>query len=127
MPLHRLLSLRQHALSDALLLTFGVFTPWLLGYSHHALATGYTLAMVGLGVVLNVFSQYPLGLVRVIPMRVHSLVEYLGFPGFCIGPWLLFPEVPRAAVTLTVLGLLNQATNVLTDYPRPTVAPHATR
>lgn len=111
----------HHAASDAVLLAFGAASPWLLGFAGMSLAFAYTMGVVLVGVVLNFGTDYPLGIVRVIPVRVHSLVEWTGPGLFMLGPWVLFPHTP-AAWALTGIGVLNFATNALTDWGPPRAA-----
>lgn len=109
----RPLSPRMHAASDVILLSSGLIAPFALGYAGGGLPALYTFAVVGSGVVLNVFTDYPLGLLRTVPMRVHRLIELTGPGLFVVLPWFLFPG--PAAWVLTVIGALNFATAALTE------------
>lgn len=123
MSFARVLSLRLHGLSDLVLLFTALALPFLLHYAD-TWAAVYTWALAGVGLTLNFFTDYPLGAVRVIPRRVHSLVEWSALPAFSLLPWLLFPQSPGNPV-ITVLGLLNALTNGLTDWqlePAPVLA-----
>lgn len=112
----------HHAASDAVLLAFGAASPWLLDFADEPLAFAYTMGVAAVGVVLNFGTDYPLGLVRLIPVRVHSLIEWTGPGLFVLGPWLLFPGT-AAAWALTGIGVLNFTTNALTDWgPQPVAA-----
>ena len=103
-------SLRTHALLDAVLLGFILVAPWLLGYSQHVGATQWSIALFFIGMGLNVVTDYPLGLLRKLPMKFHKMVEMTS-PGIFIAiPWLFFRDagaMPWAATAVGVGVLLN--------------------
>lgn len=104
------ISLRTHALLDAVLLGFILVAPWLLGYSQHVGATQWSVALFFIGIGLNVVTDYPLGLVRKLPMKFHKMVEMTS-PGLFIAiPWLFFRDagaMPWAATAVGAGVLLN--------------------
>jgi hypothetical protein len=103
----------MHALSDVIILSSGLVAPFALGYADSGLPALYTFAVTGSGVLLNLLTDYPLGVLRKVPMRVHRLIELTGPGVFMVLPWLLFPG--PAAWVLTVIGAINFATAALTD------------
>jgi hypothetical protein len=109
----RPVSARMHALSDGIILSAGLVAPFVLGYADSGLPALYTYAVVASGVVLNVLTDYPLGVLRKVPLRVHRLIELTGPGVFMVLPWLLFPG--PAAWVLSVIGAINFATAALTD------------
>jgi hypothetical protein len=104
------ISLRTHALLDAVLLGFILVAPWLLGYTQHVGATQWSIALFFIGMGLNVVTDYPLGLLRKLPMKFHKMVEMTS-PGIFIAiPWLFFRDagaMPWAATAVGVGVLLN--------------------
>jgi hypothetical protein len=104
------ISLRTHALLDAVLLGFILVAPWLLGYTQHAGATQWSVALFFIGMGLNVVTDYPLGLLRKLPMKFHRMVEMTS-PGIFIAiPWLFFRDagaMPWAATAVGVGVLVN--------------------
>lgn len=109
----RPISPRLHALSDVIILSFGLIAPFLFGYADSGLPALYTFAITGSGVVLNLLTDYPLGALRVLPLRVHRWIELTGPGVFIALPWLLFPGTP--AWVLTAIGAINFVTAALTD------------
>ena len=103
----------MHAASDAIILSAGLIAPFVLGYAGSGLPALYTFALVGSGVVLNVLTDYPLGIIRKFPLRVHRLIELTGPGVFIAVPWWLFPG--PAAWVLSGIGAINFATAALTD------------
>jgi hypothetical protein len=108
----RPVSARMHALSDAIILSAGLVAPSVLGYAD-GVAALYTYAIVASGVLLNLLTDYPLGVLRKVPLRVHRMIELTGPGVFIVLPWLLFPG--PAAWVLSVIGAINFATAALTD------------
>ena len=109
----RPVSPRMHAASDFVILSGGLIAPFALGYAGSGLPALYTFAIVGSGVVLNVSTDYPLGVLRKVPLRVHRLIELTGPGVFMVLPWFLFPG--PAAWVLAVIGAINFVTAALTE------------
>ncbi len=117
MPVVRVISLHAHAISDALVVIGAILVPWVFGFAGMNVPS---LAVWGISIVallLNLASQYPLGVVRLTPMKVHSLLEYSAAPLFFILPFVFFRDVPGLTIAIPVLGSVNLLTNLLTDYP----------
>jgi len=120
------ISLRTHALLDAVLLGFILVAPWLLGYTQHVGATQWSIALFFIGMGLNVVTDYPLGIVRRLPMKWHRLVE-LTSPGiFIVVPWVFFADagaMPWAATVTGVAVVLNAT--MTREAPSPDAADSA--
>ncbi len=98
------ISLKAHAINDFVALSFVLVSPWLFSYSEHSLATAYAIAMFIGGILLNVVSDYPLGLFKVLPMKWHRMIE-LTTPGiFIVTPWLLFSDAGAMPWCLSFAG-----------------------
>jgi hypothetical protein len=103
----------MHALSDFVILSFGLIAPFAFSYADTGLPALYTFGLVGSGVVLNLLTDYPLGVARFVPLRFHRLIELTGPGVFIALPWWLFPGT--AAWVLTAIGAINFATALFTD------------
>ena len=117
MPVVRVISLRLHAISDALVVIGAILVPWVFGFAGMNVPSLAVWGISAVALLVNLASQYPMGIVRLIPMKVHSLLEYAAAPLFFILPFALFRDVPGLAVAIPVLGAVNLLTNALTDYP----------
>ena len=117
MPVVRVISLRLHAASDALVTIAAFLVPWVFGFAGLDLPSLVVWGITAVALLLNLTSQYPLGVVRLIPMKVHSLLEYAAAPLFFIMPIAFFSDVPGVPIAIPVLGAVNLLTNALTDYP----------
>ena len=105
-------SLKLHAINDLVALLFLLASPWLLGFSEHADATKYTVALFFIGMGLNVITDYPLGIVKKLPFKWHRLVEVTSPPLFIVIPWYFFSDaglMPWVASTVGILAVLNAA------------------
>lgn len=106
------ISLDTHVALDYGLVALGLAAPWLLGFSHLAGATAYTLALAAFGLGLNLVSNFPGGLWKRLPFRWHRLVEWSSPPPFIVGPWLFFADAGAMPWVLSAIGtgiLLNAA------------------
>jgi uncharacterized membrane protein len=118
MSAYPLISLRLHAWSDAIVLTAALLTPWLGGFAGANVAALAVWGAVALAWGMNLLSQYPLGVVKVLPMRLHSLLELGAAPVFIVLYPYLFSNVPVLPWLFPAVGIVNLATNLLTDYRR---------
>jgi hypothetical protein len=115
------ISLKTHAILDAILLGFILIAPWLLGYTEHAGATQWSVALFFIGMGLNLVTDYPLGIIRKLPMKFHRMVEMTS-PGLFIAiPWLFFREAGAMPLAATAVGLGVLLNTLLTrQVPAPT-------
>jgi hypothetical protein len=116
------LSLRAHALIDALLVVIGLAGPFVLGYAGHTPATLYTFALVAFGLGLNLVTDYPLGLFRRLPFKWHQLVEWTAALPFIAVPWLVFREAGAMPWFVSAIGAAITLNTALT---RPRAPPAA--
>ena len=99
------ISLKTHAVLDAALLGFILIAPWLLGYTQHVGATQWSVALFFIGMGLNIVTDYPLGLLRKLPMKFHRMVEMTS-PGLFIAiPWLFFRDAGPMPLVATAVGV----------------------
>lgn len=84
--------------------------------------------IMGVGLLLgSLFTAYPLGVVRVIPFRLHSAADYLGALVLILAPFVFgFYDTDKGLATFyIVLGVADVALSLITDYDDP--AAQATR
>ena len=119
-------SLKRHVALDYALVGFGALAPWLFGFSHLPAATAYTLALVLLGAGLNVVTDYPGGVWKVLPFRWHRIIEWSSPGAFVLVPWLFFREAGAMPWAVSALGLAIVANATFASAltaSRPAVAP----
>ena len=100
------INLKMHAINDLIALVFTLVSPWLLGYSDNVLATWYAVAMFMGGMGINLISDYPLGLVKLVPMKMHRMVEFTTPGIFIVVPWVFFRDAGAMPWALTAAGVL---------------------
>jgi hypothetical protein len=73
--------------------------------------------------ILATFTAYPLGLLGVLPFRLHGALEALLVPAFAVAPWLLgfWSVVAARNLFLVSAGLLAYVW-IITDYKAVTRA-----
>ena len=119
MSLINLLPARIHGLGD-----FGsAFALILVGFlvdgSGEARGTGIVLGLVLL--VVSLLTDYPLGVRRIIPFKLHSAGDYMGAGALIAAPFLLgFSDTDKGLTTFYVaVGAILVAVSLLTDYDHP--------
>ena len=67
--------------------------------------------------VLAVLTDYPMGLLRVVPFRVHGWIDALATPAVLGAPWLAgFSGQPDARNLFAVFGTTAIVVTALTDF-----------
>ena len=90
--------------------------PWLLGFSDHRVATVVTVTFGVIAILYSAATDYELGLVRVIPMRAHLLIDVVWALGLIASPWL-FGFSGRVAWPHVLIGLAGLGVTALTQRP----------
>ena len=104
-PSYAPFSLRTHAILDAVLMGFVLVAPWLLGYTQHVGATQWSVALFFIGMGLNVVTNYPLGLLKKLPMKFHRMVEMTSPAIFIAIPWIFFRDAGAMPWATTAVGV----------------------
>ena len=99
------ISLKAHAILDAALLGLMLIAPWLFGYAQHTGATQWSVALFFIGMGLNAVTDYPLGIVRKLPMKFHRMVEMTSPGIFILVPWLFFRDAGAMPWVATLVGV----------------------
>ena len=106
--------LRTHARVDIAVLSFVLVSLWLLGYSQHGGATTMAVLCFVFGMGLNLATDYPVGLVRMLPMTFHRFME-LTSPPITLGvPWMFFADAGAFPWVMTAAGIAVVANAALT-------------
>lgn len=109
----RFVPLRLHAAADYLvpLTFFGV--PLLFAFPPHARWVAFAVAAIHLS--MSLLTNYPGGLLKLISLRIHLLVELLLGPCLVAMPWLLhFRWHPIAMALFTCWGVISFLTYFVT-------------
>jgi hypothetical protein len=116
MSLFRLLPAWFHAIADyavagALILVAGV-----AGGSGTAVGTGIVIGVVVLAV--SMLTRYPLGIIKVLPFKLHSAGDYLAAALLLISPFALNFNGSDSGLTAFYIGagLAVLAVSLITNY-----------
>lgn len=108
------ISLALHARVDVGVLTFVLVSPWLFGFSHHGGATLMAVCAFVVGMSLNLVTDYPAGLFKLVPMKLHKMVEMTTPPMTLVVPWVFFADAGAFPWVMTAAGLVVIANGLLT-------------
>jgi len=111
----KVISPRTHGYLDFLTVVLFLLAPTLLGLSQVPTLLAYGLATVHLLVTLA--SDFPLGIVKIIPFTVHGWIERLVGPSLIAVPFILnFADEEIARNFYIAVGLIIIVIGILTDY-----------
>lgn len=106
----RVVGPRIHGLLDYVTSAVFLLAPTVLGLSQTAAVVCYGLAVAHL--VLTLVTDFPLGVRRQVPYRLHRGVEYVVAVALIVGPWAatdLFEVAARAFFTVVGVVILAVA------------------
>jgi len=111
----KIISPRAHGYLDFLTVAIFLFAPTMLGLSQTPAIIAYILAVVHLIVTLT--SDFPFGVVKLIPFTIHGWIERLVGPSLIALPFILgFSDEGTARNFYIALGIIIIAVGILTDY-----------
>ena len=114
----KILNASIHGILDYATVIAFASAPMLLGFSGTAAMLAYLLA--GVHLAMTVLTDMPLGLVKIIPMRLHALVEMFVGPSL-LAVALLAPSLVMGAQEFFVAsGIAICAVWFFSDYVSPT-------
>lgn len=114
----RFVPLRLHAAVDYLVPVTFIGVPSLFGFPSDARAVAF--AFGGAHLSMTLLTDYPGGLLKLIPLSAHLLAELLLGPALVVMPWLLDFSSDRLATALFVVwGVFSVATYFVTNRTVP--------
>lgn len=114
---------RLHGILDYALVAIFLNAPMVFGFTGAPASTLYWLA--GIHLLMTGITDFPYGMFKVIPFRIHGAIDALGGLFLLAAPWLLgFAGDSAARNFFLFVGVLSFAVIALTDYtPQPEVPP----
>jgi len=111
----KMISPRLHGYLDFLTVILFLLAPTLLGLSQIPAMLAYGLAVVHL--IVTLASDFPFGVIRIIPFSVHGWIERIVGPSLIAVPFILgFANEEIARNFYIAAGLIIIVVGVLTDY-----------
>jgi len=119
----KVISDTAHGILDYLTVAIFALAPSILGLTGLAALVSYALAAIHL--VMTLLTNMPLGVLKIIPMRLHALVELLVGPVLVVAALGLPTLLGDKREFFLVMGLVILAVWLLSSYGRPAAAPQA--
>jgi hypothetical protein len=121
----KLLSPKIHGVIDYLSVGGLVLAPSVLGLTGPGATLAYALA--GIHLTMTVLTAFPLGLIKLVPLRLHGIVEIVVGISLLVAPWALATTLDlggNGRLFYSAFGAVLIAVWFLTDYDA--TAPTAT-
>ena len=112
---------RVHGVIDYLVGALLLAAPWLLGFSDDPAATWVTVAFGAVAILYSVTTDYELGVVPVLSMRTHLVIDIVWAVLLLASPWI-FGFADRVRWPHVIVALAGLAVTAMTWRP----AGHAT-
>jgi hypothetical protein len=111
----KIISIKAHGVLDYITVVAFAAIPSLFALSGIPAYLSYVLAVVHL--LMTLLTNFPFGVFKVIPVRLHKLVETIVGPVLIVIPWILgFSDALTARYVFVGAGLVILAVGVLTNY-----------
>jgi hypothetical protein len=110
----KIISPKIHGIIDYLVVVFLLASPSIFGFMGRAAL--FTYALAGVHLLLTLFTNYSAGVVKIIPLPVHGVIE------FVVGLLLIIMAVaflnnrPDVKLFYTIFGAVILVTFLITDY-----------
>lgn len=102
----RFLPTRLHGVIDYLWGLALLSTPWLLGFADVPAATGVAVVFGAGAILYSVLTAYELGLLKILPMPMHLILDGIGGVVLAASPWL-FGFADRVYLPHLLFGLFS--------------------
>jgi hypothetical protein len=111
-----IISLKVHGILDYASGLLTAISPWLFGFAGLGGAPLYLPLCIGcMQLIMAIFSNHPLGLIKVFPMQLHLIIDMVVGVILIISPWVYgfyhFVYLPHL-----LLGLLSLTAGILTVH-----------
>src|SRR5277367_2215070 len=111
----KIISIKAHGVLDYVTVVAFAAIPSLFSLSGIPAYLSYTLAVVHL--LMTLLTNFPLGAFKVIPIKLHKVVETIVGPVLIVIPWLLgFSDALTARYVFIGAGLVILAVGFSTNY-----------
>ncbi len=109
----RIIPTQIHGIVDYLLGILLIGSPWLLGFAHNGPETWIPVIVGATILLLSLFTDYELGLIKKIPMATHLGMDIFAGILLAASPWI-FGFSERVYVPHLIFGILEIGAGIMT-------------
>lgn len=110
----KFISSKVHGLIDYIVVLFLLASPAYFGFT--GLLAAFTYALAAVHLLLTVFTAYPFGLIKKIPLQVHGAIELLVGIALITLAYTLFGKNDDGKLFYVIFGTVVLLTWLVTDY-----------
>jgi hypothetical protein len=115
----KFISPAAHGIIDYLVVVFLLAAPSVFGFT--GIISYVTYAIAGVHLLLTILTNFPMGLIKVIPVKVHAIIEALaGITCIVLACTLFKDNLEGSKLFYGIFGTVVLLTWLVTDYNRPT-------
>ena len=109
----RFIDTRTHGMMDYLMGILLIISPWLFGFANGG-AAQWIPVLLGAGALFySIITDYELGLLKILPMNVHLIIDLMAGILLAASPWL-FGFADEVFLPHLILGLLEIGASLMT-------------
>src|SRR5687768_13568634 len=108
-----MISTKTHGILDYVVGGLMIVAPWLFGFAQGGWETRIFVLLGVSALVYSLMTDYELGAVRVLPMRVHLMIDFASGILLAASPWL-FGFSDRVTIPHVAFGLFDIAAVMMT-------------
>lgn len=116
----RPITLRAHGVLDYGYSLLLAMAPWLFQFSAEAAPRDTAVALGIMALMWSVATDYPLGMIRLLPFRAHLWLDAIAGMVLVLAPWMT-PMSDKARLVLVGFGVVALIVNLLTRRPHPKI------
>ena len=110
----KIISTKIHGVLDYLVGTFLILSPWIFGLNPTE-PEGVIFIVLGImAFIYSIITNYELGLIRIIPVKLHLMLDILSGIVLAASPWL-FEFSGKVYIPHLVLGLFEIVAGLITQ------------
>jgi hypothetical protein len=109
-----MISTRVHGMLDYSVGLFLILVPWVFGFARGGPESAIFVALGASALLYSFFTNYELGAVKILPMKVHLSLDFLSGALLAASPWL-FGFSQAVYLPHLVLGIFEMSVAVITQ------------
>lgn len=77
-----------HGYLDYIVSAVLIASPWLLGFANNGFETWVPVVLGSTSILYSFFTNYEMGAVKILSMRIHLLLDFLSAVALAFSPWI---------------------------------------